>query len=1311
MSDQPTPSQLRARLGGLTLRDEHRLRRRLTAQRGEGDLEGIVRAIEAAELRVATRTASVPEVSYPAQLPITARVDEIRDAIAAHQVVVIAGETGSGKTTQLPKVCLQLGRGVRGLIGHTQPRRIAARTVADRIAEELGTEVGGVIGYQVRFSDHSSDQTLIKIMTDGILLAEIAHDRLLRRYDTLIIDEAHERSLNIDLLLGYLAQLLPRRPDLKIIITSATIDTDRFARHFSRGDSPAPVIEVSGRSFPVEMRYRPLKPEAEDPSEATGPARKAPELDQPQGIVEAVRELGAAGQGDILVFCSGEREIRDAAEALDKAKSRLGGPLVDEVIPLYARLSIAEQHKVFASHPGRRVVLATNVAETSLTVPGIRYVIDTGNARISRYSYRTKVQRLPIEAVSQASARQRAGRCGRVADGICIRLYSEADFESRPVFTDPEITRTNLASVLLQMASLGLGDPGEVQDFPFVDPPDRRGIRDGLALLFELGALERPGSGPAKLTPIGRQLTRLPLDPRFGRMILASASLGCIDDVIVIAAALTIQDPRERPSDRQAAADQSHARFADPTSDFLGMLHLWRYVIEQQQERSSSGFRRMCTAEFLHYLRVREWQDLVTQLRTSARELELPITPGRARDAEAANPTLVHQALLAGLLSHIGMKDGDKREFLGARGSRFLIFPGSALAKKPPRWVMAAELVETSRLFARVAGRIEPEWVEQLAGHLITRTYSEPHWEQRRTQVMAYERLTLYGLTLVSGRKVGYGAIDPEVSRDLFIRHALVEGDWRTHHAFFAANQQLREEIVELEERTRRRDLVVDDETLFHFYDQRLGAEVVSGQHFDIWWKQVRRRDPELLTLTPAALRASLDEEAVVQEFPDEVHRNEARFPLSYAFEPGSAKDGVTVHVPLAMLAGVAEPGRDGADELGWQVPGRREELIVALLRSLPKTLRRHFTPPTTTAAAVLPRIDAGEPLLDALERELRRHTSVTVPRDAWDLDKLPPHLRPTFAVQDGSGAVLAAGKDLAELRRRLSPQVRAAVSETAGDLERSGLTSWPGGELPRTTSRQLAGGVVTGYPALVDEGTTVAVRVLASAAEQERTMWAGTRRLLMLTTSSPIKAITGRLGTRSKLVLSAYAYSNVGALMADCYAAGIDQLMTKAGGPAWDEAGFEQLTTAVRNGIQEATASIVTTVEQIAADGADVSALLGRPGPANSAEARADVKAQLDALIGPGFVTAAGAARLADVRRYVKGMKRRLEQVSNDAARDRVRMTEVRELQAAAAKARPDVAAEVRWLIEELRISLFAQSLGTRYPVSVQRIWRALDE
>jgi ATP-dependent helicase HrpA len=1250
--------------------------------------------------RVQGRRESVPPISYPAQLPISARVDDIRDAIRDHQVVVVAGETGSGKTTQLPKICLSLGRGTRGLIGHTQPRRLAARTVADRIAEEVQTELGDLVGYQVRFADHTSERTLVKIMTDGILLTEIAHDRLLRRYDTLIIDEAHERSLNIDLILGYLAQLLPRRPDLKIVITSATIDTERFADHFVKYAAGAvPVLEVSGRSYPVEIRYRPGG--ATDPDSEGGDA----ELDQPQAIVQAVRELSAEGPGDVLVFCSGEREIRDAAEALERAlRPGQPGALATEIVPLYARLSVAEQHRVFAPHTGRRIVLATNVADTSLTVPGIRYVVDTGNARISRYSYRTKVQRLPIEKVSQASARQRAGRCGRLEDGICIRLYSQEDYESRPPFTDPEITRTNLASVLLQMAALGLGDPGEVEDFPFLDAPDRRGVRDGLALLYELGALERGGGGqPAKLTTVGRRLTRLPIDPRLGRMVLAADGLGCLDEVLVIAAGLSIQDPRERPADKQQAADQSHARFADPTSDFLSLFQLWRYLGEQQRARSSSGFRRMCSAEFLHYLRVREWQDLVGQLRSVARDLKLAVRRREGGEA-AADPVQVHTALLSGLLPHIGMREGDRRDYAGARGSRFLIFPGSGLAKQPPRWVMAAELVETSRLFARTVARIEPEWALPLAGHLATRTYSEPHWEKRRGQVMAYERVTLYGLPIVAGRKVGYGSIDPEVARDLFIRRALVEGDWRTHHAFFAANQQLRAEVAELESRTRRRGILVDDEALFDFYDRRIPAEVVSGQHFDSWWKKARRREPDLLTLTADQLLAA---DVDVSEFPDTVERHAGRFPLSYAFEPGASDDGVTVHIPLTQLTQAAT---SETDELSWQIPGRREELIVALIRSLPKQLRRPFTPATTVAAEVITRVDPAEPLLTGLARELRLRSGITIPADAWQPDKLPPHLRPTFAVQDEAGEIIATGKDLSELRRRLAPHVRAAVAAAAGDLERSGLTDWPGGTLPRAIEQTGPTGVLTAYPALADEGTSVAVRVLTTPHEQEQAMAAGTRRLLLLTIPSPVRTVAGRLGTRAKLLLASYPYGSVADLLTDCLAAAVDELTARAGGPAWDAPSWGRLQAAVRDGLAGTLSVVVGQAEPLVADVADVRALLAKPAPAATADARADVRAQLDALAGPGFVAASGAARLADLRRYVRGMKRRLDQVAADPVRDASRMREVNELLEAARSAAPNVRSEVRWMIEELRVSLFAQSLGTKYPISPQRIWRVLE-
>ncbi|HEX8936313.1 MAG TPA: ATP-dependent RNA helicase HrpA, partial [Pseudonocardiaceae bacterium] len=985
-----------------------------------------------AEQRLAARRAAVPAVTYPAQLPVSARREDIAAAIRDHQVVIVAGETGSGKTTQIPKICLELGRGVRGLIGHTQPRRLAARTVAARIAEELGTELGDAVGWKVRFTDHVGENTLVKLMTDGILLAELAGDKMLRQYDTLIIDEAHERSLNIDFVLGYLKQLLPRRPDLKVIITSATIDPERFSQHFGA----APVIEVSGRTYPVEIRYRPFGPDGGE-----GPDDR----DQTQAICDAVTELRHEGPGDILVFLSGEREIRDTRDALHALK------LTDtEVLPLYGRLSAAEQHQVF-ERPGtmgrhtrhqnatrrggdatRRIVLATNVAETSLTVPGIRYVIDPGTARISRYSRRLKVQRLPIEPISQASAIQRAGRCGRTAEGICVRLYTEQDFQSRPEFTDPEIVRTHLASVILQMAALDLG---EVAEFPFIDPPDRRQISDGVALLRELGALQEQPT--PRLTRIGRTLAQLPLDPRLARMVVAAQHNGCLGEVLVIAAALSIQDPRERPTDAEAAADAQHARFTTKDSDFLAYLNLWRHLDEQQQALSSTQFRKLCKTEFLHYLRVREWQDLHGQLRRITRGMRMTVNTTRA------DPQQVHVSLLTGLLSHIGLFDPETRDYLGARGARFAVFPGSALFRKPPRWVMAAELVETSRLWARVAARIEPQWVEPLASHLVKRDYSEPHWERNRGAVVAYEKVTLYGIPIVTSRKVAYGGIDPECSRELFIRHALVAGDWETRHAFFHANRALLDDVDELEQRARRRDIAVDDETLFDFYDQRLPADIVSARHFDSWWRKVSKTQPTVLDFDPTMLIAGAG--VSKDDYPDRWYQGALALDLSYQFAPGADADGVTVHVPLQLLNQI-DPA-----PFTWQVAGLREELVVALLKSLPKPLRRQLVPVPDYARALLARItpslhpiagSAGvEPLLDALERALAQ-TGVPVCRADWRLDQLPDHLTITFRVHDGE-ATLAQGKDLAALTRQLQPRLRATMSAASGGLERHGLRSW----------------------------------------------------------------------------------------------------------------------------------------------------------------------------------------------------------------------------------------------------------------------------
>jgi len=1294
-------TRLAAGLDEVGLRDRHTLRRRLEAlraprradqpERHAAALERVARDLAAAQERMVRRRAAVPAVSYPPELPVSQAVEELRAVLRERQVVVVAGATGSGKTTQLPKILLELGRGVRGLIGHTQPRRIAARTVAERIAEELGVTVGEQVGYAVRFTDHVGPQTLVKIMTDGILLAEVQSDRDLLAYDTIIIDEAHERSLNVDFLLGYLRELLPRRPDLKVVITSATIDPARFADHFATPGRPVPVVEVSGRTYPVEVRYRPLS-DPDDPATL--------DRDQTQAVVDAVAELGAEGPGDVLVFLSGEREIRDTADALRGAA--LAGT---EILPLYARLSAAEQHRVFEPRPGgvrRRVVLATNVAETSLTVPGIRYVVDPGTARISRWSRRTRVQRLPIEAISQASAAQRAGRCGRVSDGVAVRLYTEEDLLSRPAFTDPEILRTDLAAIVLRMTALGLGDVGA---FPFLDPPDRRDIRDAEALLHELGAVERAERG-IRLTPLGRRLARLPIDPRLGRMLLESDRLSCLREVLVIVAALAIQDPRERPADAQQQAAQAHARFADDTSDFLAFGNLWTYLREQQQALSSSAFRRMCKAEYLHHLRVREWQDLHGQLRSIVGDLGLTVS-------SAPDPHLVHQALAAGLLSHVGLRDERAKDYQGARGARFSLVRDSALARKQPQWVVAAELVETNRLWARTAARVEPEWIEALAPHLVLRTYSEPRWDRRRGSVVATERVTLYGLPLVTARRVSYGTIDPALSRELFIQHALVEDDWDTHHAFAAANRELLAEIEALGQRTRRRDLRISDARLYDFYDARVPADVVSARHFDVWWKSARRELPDLLTLDRAELLAG---DPDVADFPERWSSGEVDLPLSYAFDPGSARDGLTVHVPLPVLNQLTP------QEFSWQVPGLREELLTALLRGLPKGYRRRLGPAPDLARDLLVRIDPGQgPLLDVLGHELLRTTGVDVPAAEWERVELPPHLRPTFAVTDEHGAELAASRDLPALHARLAPRVRTTLARAADGVERAGLRGWEPDlpPVPRTVERTVAGHAVVGYPALVDEGESVAVRVLPSAAEQERAMARGTRRLLRLSLPSPLKAVRARLDPRRALALGAAPHASLAALLEDCVAAALDGLVAAHGGPAWDAAGFGRLRDTVRAELESAVVDVVATVGVALEAARDLDrALAGLTSPA-AAGGVADVRRQVAALLPDGFVARTGRDRLPDLARYLRAAQRRVERLPQDAARDAILQQRVEgareEWQRAVDRmprgaALPAALVDVRWLLEELRVSLWAQSLGTRGPVSEQRISRAID-
>lgn len=1303
MSD-PAIRELYARLDGLTYRDASRLGRRLKGLRGDPP-EQLLAQFAAAEALVHTRTSAVPQITYP-DLPVSDSRDELAKAISENQVVVVAGATGSGKTTQLPKICLELGRGIRGTIGHTQPRRLAARTVAQRIADELGTPLGSTVGYTVRFTDQAGDATLIKLMTDGILLAEIQRDRRLLRYDTLILDEAHERSLNIDFLLGYLRELLPRRPDLKVIVTSATIAPGRFAEHFAIDGVAAPIVEVSGRTYPVEIRYRPLEVPvlASDEDGSGDPDDPDHEIvrtesmvgtaevvrDPTEAIVDAVRELEAEPPGDVLVFLSGEREIRDTADSLKDLPNT-------EVLPLYARLPTAEQQKVFTpGRSGRRIVLATNVAETSLTVPGIRYVVDPGTARISRYSRRTKVQRLPIEPISQASADQRAGRSGRTAPGVCIRLYSEADFESRPRYTDPEILRTNLAAVILQMSALKLG---EVQDFPFLDPPDARSIRDGVQLLQELGAFDSSGA----LTEVGKRLARLPLDPRIGRMILAAHDENCVREVLVIAAALSIPDPRERPADREEAARQKHARFADEQSDFVSYLNLWRYLREQRKERSGSAFRRMCREEFLHYLRIREWQDLAGQLRSIAGDL------GIREVSEDADPSRIHAALTAGLLSHIGLREGDGRDYQGARNTKFVLAPGSVLTRKPPRWIVVADLVETSRLFGRTAARIDPDAIERVAGHLVARTYSEPHWDARRGAVMAFERVTLYGLPLVPRRSVGYGQIDPEVSRELFIRHALVEGDWQTRHHFFRDNARLRAELEEVEERARRRDLLIGDDELFALYDARIPPEAVSARHFDAWWKKQRHKTPDLLTFT----RDELLRTEQSDEHPDTWRTEDLALPLTYRFEPGAADDGVTVHIPVEVLT------RIGGDGFAWQVPALREELVTALIKSLPKDLRRNFVPAPDTARAILDDLHPENgSLLTEVARELRRRSGVVVPVEAFDAAKVPAHLRVTFAVETAQGAEVARGKDLAALQDRLAAPVRRAVARAvAGSWERSGLTGWPADldELPRSVEQVSGGHTVRGFPAFVDTGAAVDVKVFALAAEQAAVMRPGLRRLVRLSVPSPVKAVERGLDMRARLTLNTSPDGPLAALLDDCADAAVDALAREV---VWGRKDFEALTAQVGRSLATTTMDIARRVEKVlaAAHEAQV-AIPDKPVPAQ-ADAVADVRAQLDRLLPKGFVTLTGVTKLADLTRYLLAIGRRMERLPHGLVADRERMDRVHAVEDAyddllrslsPARAAGQDVADIGWQIEELRVSLWAQQLGTPRPVSEQRIYKAI--
>lgn len=1294
-SATPTRSDLLARLEDVPLAEVRRFRRRLKKARAPEAFATIAADIDAAAARVAARADALPTITYPEKLPVSARRDDIMELLRDHQVVIIAGETGSGKTTQIPKMLLELGRGRRGLIGHTQPRRLAARTVAERIADELGQNIGESVGYAIRFDDKVSATTAVKLMTDGILLAEMQRDRYLNAYDTIIIDEAHERSLNIDFLLGYLKRLLPRRPDLKVVITSATIDLESFAAHFAAPDgTPAPIIEVSGRTYPVEIRYRPLVEQI---------GGKEVDVDMIDGVVAAVEELMAEGPGDILCFFSSERDIRDCMEAIEKKRWR-----GVEVTPLFGRLSNAEQHRVFSPHSGRRIVLSTNIAETSLTVPGIHYVVDTGLARISRYSTRTKVQRLPIEEISQASANQRSGRSGRVADGIAIRLYSEENFDQRPEFTDPEILRTNLASVILQMISLRLGD---VSEFPFIQPPDGKSIRDGLALLRELGAVseEERGRAPA-LTGIGRDIARIPVDPKMARMLVEANRLGVLDDVTVIVASMTIQDVRERPLEHQAQADQAHARFKDKTSDFLSSLKLWDYIAGSRDELSGNAFRKRMVKEFLHYMRIREWYDLVRQLRDVEKQLGWSPAESVAGERDA---TAIHKSLLTGLLSNIGARDGESKEFQGARGTRFRVFPGSSLAKRPPEFIMAAELVETSRLWARDVAKIEPEWVERAAGDLLKHSYSEPVWSRKRSAAMVHQKSMLYGVPIVRDRLVPYHRVDPEGARIMFIRHALIGGDWNRHHTFIDHNEALLEEASAVEEKLRRRGLVVDEDALFDFYDSKLPAEVTTARHFDSWWKKKRKEDPAYLDFDPASL---VDDSADASDtaFPPIWRQGSIDYELRYKFEPGDDFDGVTVDVPVPLLAGLTDEGFD------WLVPGLREELVTELIRTLPRALRRSVVPAPDFAARALPKLEPRESeLVEQLASALRELGGSGINAGDFRPAALPAHLRITYAAIDRRGETIDHDKDLAALRERQAGQIRSSVSQAGRRSESGVVQEWTRaslGEVAETVRTTIDGNTVDAYPALEATANGVKVTVHPTKEAADASMLTATLTLLLREVTVNAHQMTKGLPLRQKVAVDNYPHGGAAGLVDDARVAAVRDLMMAHGGPVRTPEEFEALVASVKPEVAGAVRRAVVAVAPALVEWSAMrEELRSWEGPAID-----DMRSQLDFYLPAHAITVHGVGRLQHVPRYVEAMRIRLEDMNIDPDRDADRQAVIDSVKATLAarmsrlpKGREKTAAykDILWRIEELRVSLFAQRLGTAKPVSQRRVEKMIEK
>lgn len=1302
-SPAPSKSQLYDALDAVPIADVRRFRRRLKNASAPDALRAIGKDIERARGVVEKRDALIPEITYPENLPVSARRDDIMELVRDNQVVVIAGETGSGKTTQIPKMLLEMGRGRRGLIGHTQPRRLAARTVAERIADELGQEIGESVGYAIRFDDKVSPSTAVKLMTDGILLTEMQRDRFFNAYDTIIIDEAHERSLNIDFLLGYLKRLLPKRPDLKVIVTSATIDPEAFASHFADAEgNPAPIIEVSGRTYPVEIRYRPL---VEQIQKKDGSIKEI-DTDMIDGVVAACKELMGEGNGDILCFFSSERDIRDCMEAIEKQHWR-----GVEVVPLFGRLSNAEQHRVFSPHSGRRIVLSTNIAETSLTVPGIHYVVDTGLARISRYSTRTKVQRLPIEEISQASANQRSGRSGRTADGIAIRLYSEENFEARPEFTDPEILRTNLASVILQMISLRLGD---INEFPFIQAPDHKAVRDGLMLLHELGAISQKERGGAPtLTNVGRDISRIPVDPKMARMLVEANRLGVLDDVTVIVAAMTIQDVRERPLEYQAQADQAHARFKDKESDFLSSLKLWDYIGDSRDELSGNAFRKRMKREFLHYMRIREWRDLVRQLRDVERQLGWSPADSVAGERDAA---AVHQSLLTGLLSNIGARDGNSKEFQGARGTRFMVFPGSSLAKRPPEFLMAAELVETSRLWARDVAKIEPVWVERAAGDLLKHSYSEPVWSRKRSAAMVHEKSMLYGVTIVRDRLVPYHRVDPAAARTMFIRHALLEGDWNRHHKFIDHNEALLAEAAEVEEKVRRRGLVVDEDTLFDFYDARLPDNVTTARHFDSWWKKQRAKDKHYLDFDPNALLDDDNVDASATAFPEAKRQGSVEYALRYKFEPGDPFDGVTVEVPVPLLANLDPDGFD------WLVPGLRSELAAEMIRTLPKALRKTVVPApdfAQRALEVMPEdVNTDIPFTEALADALRSVGGRGINATDFNPQALPPHLQVTYAAIDRRGKIVDHDKDLAALKRRQAGKIKSSVSKAGRQSESESVKKWTSdslGAVPETVTTTIDGNEVDAYPALEATKDGVKVTVHPTKAAADASMVTATLTLLLREINVNAQQMTKGLPLRHKVAVDRYPHGGANGLVEDARVAVIRDLMMSHGGPVRTPEEFDALLAEIKPQVSGGVRRAVVNTAPALAAYADISVELDQwEGPAID-----DMRSQLVFYLPRHAITVHGVQHLQHLPRYIDAMRIRLEDMRLDPDRDADRQEVVdgvkryladhmKRLPAQRSKTR--AYKDILWLIEELRVSLFAQRLGTPRPVSQRRIEKKID-